>query len=228
MVRDVLVQTVHLRVLGALVSSSTADASSELSRDAEGRLKGLVEIEIFLGLLGASTALTMGLVLRHSATRQSALFRSLVRGSADMIFLTARDGRVRYASPALLTVLGRPPSTMLGRPLDDIIDTRRSDNTVKWFRGTPPPDGPLEPLTVVFIHQDGSFATSSSTPPPVSPTATFAAWSSTRAMSPNGDAPTTNYGPPSPERTRSSKPRPKESSPSMTAAASRVSTERPS
>ena len=146
----------HLRVLGALVSSSTADASNELSRDAEGRLKGLVEIEIVLGLLGASTALTMGLVLRHAATRQSALFRSLVRGSADMIFLTARDGRVRYASPALLTVLGRPPSTLLGRSLDDIIDTRRSDNTQRWFRGTPPPDGPLEPLTVVFIHQDGS------------------------------------------------------------------------
>ena len=146
----------HLRILGAQVSSGAGDAAGEFAALSEQRLGQLVHIELALGVLGVVLAAGAGLVLRQAASRQSALFRSLVQNSADMMFLTNRDGVIRYASPATRRLLGHDPATLIGTNLTGLLDRRRSPERFGWLDGGLPDEGSLSTVTVAFIHRDGS------------------------------------------------------------------------
>jgi diguanylate cyclase (GGDEF)-like protein/PAS domain S-box-containing protein len=69
------------------------------------------------GLLATSGVLTDATERRaaEGALRQSeAYFRSLIENSSDMMAVMNTDGTVRYVSPAVGRVLGRPPSAWVG------------------------------------------------------------------------------------------------------------------
>jgi len=145
-----------LRTLEAQVSTSTADAADELGRESQARFGHIVRIELLLGLLGMTAAAVAGLLLRRHAIRQSAVFRSLVHNSADMIFLTSRDGVIRYASPATERVLGRSATDLVGSWLPSLIDPRRSLDQFDWVGSRLELDGSLPAIVVAFSHSDGS------------------------------------------------------------------------
>ncbi len=64
-------------------------------------------------------AATMGRELQHR--RSDERLESLTRHTSDAITVIDRDGVVRYASPASTTVLGRPPQSVVGVRLPDIV-----------------------------------------------------------------------------------------------------------
>ena len=53
--------------------------------------------------------------------RSEAYFRSLIENSSDAVVLVRKDGKVRYASPAVRTILGEEPATIEGRRLYDFV-----------------------------------------------------------------------------------------------------------
>ncbi len=49
----------------------------------------------------------------HQIRRREALFRTLIENASDCILLLKRDGSIRYASPAVTDVLGKPPQQVV-------------------------------------------------------------------------------------------------------------------
>ena len=58
----------------------------------------------------------------RQAAAEEAWTRLLAEHSGDMLSQVGPDGRIEYASPAALHVLGLPPRTLLGRSLADLFD----------------------------------------------------------------------------------------------------------
>ena len=98
-----------LRITGAELSSVTGDTAGEEARVAKADLSNLVRIQFTLGTLGAFAAVGMALLLRHSARRQSARFRSLVHNSSDLITVVDEHAIAIYQSPSSIRVLGYEP-----------------------------------------------------------------------------------------------------------------------
>jgi diguanylate cyclase (GGDEF)-like protein/PAS domain S-box-containing protein len=83
-----------------------------------------VDLRSILGALAAQLTLALGRADAARAVyvaRTERKFHSLVQHSSDLITLLDADRCVIYQSPAIATVLGRPPSSLLGRPLNDIV-----------------------------------------------------------------------------------------------------------
>jgi len=114
-------QLEHLRVLGALVTTTSNDAVGQMTLDAQRSLSGVVRLGVVLGVLGAIAALAMGLLLRRAGQRQTARFQSLVHNSSDV--LTVLDGRglVRYESPAGERTLGTRRADVVGARFLDLV-----------------------------------------------------------------------------------------------------------
>jgi diguanylate cyclase (GGDEF)-like protein/PAS domain S-box-containing protein len=53
--------------------------------------------------------------------RTERLFRSMVQRSSDVVFLLGPDRRVRYASPAVMGLLGVPPAAVVSHGLRDVL-----------------------------------------------------------------------------------------------------------
>ena len=76
---------------------------------------------------GGRTALLAALdTTRHHQAAQALeaselRFRRLAEGSQDLIAQLAPDGRIMYASPAALTLLGVPPRSLVGRRLQELV-----------------------------------------------------------------------------------------------------------
>ena len=81
--------------------------------DAELRL-----LERFAGL--ASLALENARLYADLQQSES-LHRGIVEASTDMICVVALDGRIEMMSPSSLTVLGRAPEELVGRPFDHVV-----------------------------------------------------------------------------------------------------------
>ena len=50
-----------------------------------------------------------------AAERQERMFRALIEKASDVVSIIARDGTIRYVSPAIRQVLGRSPESLVGR-----------------------------------------------------------------------------------------------------------------
>src|SRR5438034_10775178 len=111
----------RLRVLGALVSTTSNDAVGQMTLDAQTSLLRVVVVGIVLGLVGALAAVAMGLLLRRAGQRQTAQFRALVHSSSDLISVVDTDGVLRYESPASERLLGYPATHLVGSRLVDLI-----------------------------------------------------------------------------------------------------------
>jgi PAS domain S-box-containing protein len=111
----------RLRVLGALVSTTSNDAVGQMTLDAQTSLLRVVVVGIVLGLVGALAAVAMGLLLRRAGQRQTAQFRALVHSSSDLISVVDTDGVLRYESPASERLLGYSATHMVGSRLVDLI-----------------------------------------------------------------------------------------------------------
>ncbi len=84
------------------------------------------------------------------------LHRLVVEGSRDLITLLDPTGRVRYASPAVETVLGWPVEEVQGRKWTDDVHPEDVDAVNAYFKNREA-GGEAPPLGVRVQHKDGSW-----------------------------------------------------------------------
>jgi diguanylate cyclase (GGDEF)-like protein/PAS domain S-box-containing protein len=106
----------RLRVLAALTSNVSLDASRTLAADADRSVVDLITLQIVLGAGGLVTSLLLAWALIRAARRQTAHFRSLVTASTDLVLVFGPSG-CQYASRSVSEMLGRPEQDLLGEGL---------------------------------------------------------------------------------------------------------------
>jgi PAS domain S-box-containing protein len=111
----------HLRIIGAQVSTITNDAVGEMTRDVESTLARLVRVGVILGILGALAALAMGLLLRRASAQRAAQFRSLIQNSSDLITVVDHDLSIRFASASAVRLLRHSVPDLIGTKLTDLV-----------------------------------------------------------------------------------------------------------
>ena len=110
----------HLRILGAVTSANALNVSRSIAAQADSNIRGLVVMEIVLGVLGLLVSLGLAAALLLITRRQSAHFRSLVNASSDLAVVLG-DGGCRYASRSLAKMVGRPESEILGDGFERVV-----------------------------------------------------------------------------------------------------------
>jgi diguanylate cyclase (GGDEF)-like protein/PAS domain S-box-containing protein len=109
-----------LRVLAALTSNVSLNASHAIGRKADERIRSLERLELLLGIAGLLTSLVFALAVVKAARRQTAHFRSLVSASTDLVLVFGPEG-CRYASPSVSALLGRTDAELRGEGFDAIV-----------------------------------------------------------------------------------------------------------
>jgi PAS domain S-box-containing protein len=112
------------------------------------------------GLLGTSGVLADS-TERHAAEdtlRQSEqYFRSLIENSSDMMAVMNRDGTVRYVSPAVGRVLGRPPSEWVGVDVFSISHPAEAEAVRAAFDAVVAEPGLSRTIQTRAMHADGGW-----------------------------------------------------------------------
>jgi diguanylate cyclase (GGDEF)-like protein/PAS domain S-box-containing protein len=103
----------RLRVLAALTSNVSLNASRTLAADADHGIADLIELQVGLGAVGLVTSLLLALALIRAARRQTAHFRSLVTASTDLVFVLG-GSECQYASRSVCALVGRQERELLG------------------------------------------------------------------------------------------------------------------
>jgi diguanylate cyclase (GGDEF)-like protein/PAS domain S-box-containing protein len=147
----------RLRVVGAQLGSASNDAVGEMTRAAEHSLHRLVWVGVGLGFLGAAAAVAMGLLLRRAGQRQAAQFRSLVQGASDLITVVDGDGRIRYESPSVQRLLGRPAGEPGASNLTAIIHPEDRSHVMAILREASQQPGAVATAEYRARHADGSW-----------------------------------------------------------------------
>ena len=96
----------RMRVLAALTSNVALNAARTIAEQSDRNITNSIRIQIGLGLGGLVVSLLLAWALIATTRKQTALFRSLVTSSTDLVLVFGRRG-VRYASQSVVTMLGR-------------------------------------------------------------------------------------------------------------------------
>jgi diguanylate cyclase (GGDEF)-like protein/PAS domain S-box-containing protein len=117
----------RLRVLAALTSNVSLNATSTIGADADQGIKRLITTQVLLGLGGLLASLLLAWGLIAATRRQTAHFRSLVTSSTDLVLVFGTGG-CRYASRSVTNMLGRRDADVLGHGFERFVhpDDRRS------------------------------------------------------------------------------------------------------
>ena len=92
----------------------------------------------------------------HDGQELVSQYRTLLETSTDGFFINV-GGRIRYANPALLRLLGASSeSDLLGRQVFDVIDPRWHDTVRERTRATLSSRKPIKPLEEQYVRLDGS------------------------------------------------------------------------
>jgi diguanylate cyclase (GGDEF)-like protein/PAS domain S-box-containing protein len=131
---------------GALIVSSDCGL-------AEDCLEGLATLASEVSLALESAILTEDLHRRRSEAR----FRSLVRGSSDIIMLTDADGVIQYASPSTERVLGYTVDDLVDTHLGVLVHPHDVARLLPFLSATP--DDPSEPRRAEWRarHRNGQW-----------------------------------------------------------------------
>jgi diguanylate cyclase (GGDEF)-like protein/PAS domain S-box-containing protein len=103
----------RLRVLTALTSNVSLNASRTIAAEADRKVSGLVTTQAILGGAGLLVSLFLGIALIAAARRQSAHFQSLVTSSTDLVLVFGPDGCL-YASQSVTKLTGREEEELIG------------------------------------------------------------------------------------------------------------------
>ena len=146
-----------MRVVGAELSSVTGDAAGEITKVSQTSLSRLVQVEILLGLASVFLALVMGWLLRRTAERQSARFRSLVHNSTDLITVLDEHAVARYQSPSSIRVLGYQPDEILGTKLTELLHPDDKRSVIETFARVSEQPGATVELHCRLRHRNGEY-----------------------------------------------------------------------
>ena len=110
----------RLRVIAALTSNVSLDASRTIAAESDNSIQQLVAIQVALGVAGLAVSLMLALALIAATRRQTAHFHSIVTSSTDLVLVLGEQG-CRYLSQSVLDMVGREEDEMLGAGYLDLI-----------------------------------------------------------------------------------------------------------
>jgi len=102
----------RLRVLSGLTSNVSLNAARTIANGTDNNISDLITLQVILGIGGLITSLLLSWALIAATRRQTAHFRSLVTSSTDLV-LVFGNGRCRYVSHSVASMLGRAEADML-------------------------------------------------------------------------------------------------------------------
>jgi PAS domain S-box-containing protein len=82
-------------------------------------------------------------------------FRSLIETSPDIIWEIDLQGKFRYVSPMVTTVMGYSPEELAGTRMIDLIPEQERSSVIQELSGYISSAGPVAPLEVNALHLDG-------------------------------------------------------------------------
>ena len=103
----------RLRILAALTSNISLNASRTIAARADQDISNLIMLQIGLGVGGLFLSLLLAWALVTATRRQTAHFRSLVTSSTDLVLVFGAGG-CRYVSQSVISMLGRSEGDLLG------------------------------------------------------------------------------------------------------------------
>ena len=121
----------QFRVVGAELSSVTGDATGEITKVSQTSLS-CQRRDPARHRVGVPR-LAMGWLLRRTAERQSARFRSLVHNSTDLITVLDEHAVARYQSPSSIRVLGYQPDEIVGTKLTELLHPDDKRTVIETF-----------------------------------------------------------------------------------------------
>jgi diguanylate cyclase (GGDEF)-like protein/PAS domain S-box-containing protein len=102
----------RIRILASLTSNVSLNAARTIAARTDKNVTNAIRVELALGGGGILLSLLLAWALVATTRRQTALFRSLVTSSTDLV-LVLSDGGCRYASGSVARLVGNPQSALL-------------------------------------------------------------------------------------------------------------------
>jgi diguanylate cyclase (GGDEF)-like protein/PAS domain S-box-containing protein len=110
----------RMRVLAALMSNVSLNATRAIGTKADTQITDLVNLQVALGIVGLLVSLGFAYAIMAATRRQTAHFRSLVTASTDLVLVLGPNG-CRYASRSVSELLGRPEAALLGGGFEALV-----------------------------------------------------------------------------------------------------------
>jgi diguanylate cyclase (GGDEF)-like protein/PAS domain S-box-containing protein len=110
----------RMRVLAALTSNVALNAARTIADQSDRNVTDSIRLQVGLGLFGLVVSLLLAWALIATTRKQTALFRSLVTSSTDLVLVFGRGG-CRYASQSVVSMLGRPESELHGEGFTEFV-----------------------------------------------------------------------------------------------------------
>jgi diguanylate cyclase (GGDEF)-like protein/PAS domain S-box-containing protein len=110
----------RLRVLGALTSNVSLNASRTIAKSADQNVSNLIVMQVALGIGGLLVSLLLACALVATTRRQTAHFRRLAESSNDLVLVLSAGG-CRYVSRSVVAMVGRPESELFGAGFERFV-----------------------------------------------------------------------------------------------------------
>jgi diguanylate cyclase (GGDEF)-like protein/PAS domain S-box-containing protein len=111
------------------------------------------------GLIGIVTDVTRYKETERALEASEARFRVLTESSLDLISVIGADGRVRYQSGALRSLLGYDPSETLGKDVFELVHRDDAEHLRAAMRRIIETRQSTAPVELRFRHRDGAWRT---------------------------------------------------------------------
>ena len=94
---------------------------------------------------------------KESLRQSEAYFRSLIENASDVILILTAEGRIRYSSPSMQTILGYDFTQLSDRPLLDFVASEERDRIQATLDRSQQQVGVIPPFELSFQHCNGSW-----------------------------------------------------------------------
>lgn len=96
------------------------------------------------------------LAVQEQALRESEeKFRALVETSPDVIWEIDLQGKIRYISPTVRSLMGYSPEEMMGKSLSEIVTEEARPRLMQEMARTISSQGPISPMQFPAYHREG-------------------------------------------------------------------------
>lgn len=153
-------RTIYRRVLTGATLESELEIESSGSQKHSFLLKykpAYDEQKNIVGIFVSSTEITELKKSKKLLTHSEVRFRSILNNANDIIFLTDRQGKIEYISPALERITGFEPAEMVGKSIFSIVHPEHLSLFYTVLEKALENPGVPVPRTNRFLHKEGHY-----------------------------------------------------------------------